>query len=160
MPSFVLSIAAFAVFLVVTVVIYRAVQVRKTMHALAAVFVAVFVAAVAFAAAFLRDIDFWAFASGYLCLFLIFVQVFSIFYKSISLRLVLDLEARDGGRAPLDQVYDDSIIAGSYHRRLAVLEEGGLIARRGDTIELTPKGAVMARRLVLVQGMLGIDNSG
>lgn len=157
MQSFGLSIATFFAFLAVTAAVFRAVDVRRTMHALAAVFIVVFIAAIAFSATFLRGIDFWAFASVYLCLFLIFVQVFSIFYKSISLRLILDIAARRNGRAPLDWIYEESAIAGSYHRRLAVLEEGGLIARQEKLIELTPQGVAMARQLAVMQSVLGIE---
>lgn len=160
MASFGLSLAAFALFLFVSLAVFRVVDVRKTLQVLAAVFVAVLVASIAFAVAFLRDIDPWAFFSLYLCLFLIFVQIFAIFYKSISLRLILDIDTRQGGRAPLDWLHAESIIAGSYRRRLAVLEESGLISRKGDTIELTPRGVATARQLSLVQSVLGIENSG
>lgn len=160
MASFGLSLAAFGSFLFISLAVFRVVNVRKTLHVLAAVFVVVLVASIAFAAAFMPGIDPWAFFAVYLCLFLIFVQVFAIFYKSISLRLILDVATRQGGHAPLDWVYAESIMAGSYHRRLAVLAEGGLIARQGYTIALTPKGAATARQLMVVQNVLGIENSG
>jgi hypothetical protein len=160
MQAFALSLAAFAGFLLVTIFIFRIVDVKRTMHALFGAFAAVLVASVCFAALFLHGIDFLAFFSVYACLFLIFVQVFAVFYKSISLRLILDIHARHGNRAPMEWVYADSIVAGSFLRRLAILEDSGLISRDAGSIELTPAGHRTASRLITAQRLLGIEGSG
>jgi predicted transcriptional regulator len=130
------------------------------MFALCAIFLTVLVATAAVAAAILRGMDFWYFFSIYLCLFLIFVQVFSVGYKSISLRLIFDIHEQKNGRATLDWVYGASIVAGSFQRRLSLLEQDGLISRRNDGIALTPKGRQSVQRLVAAQKLLGIGNSG
>jgi len=160
MQAFALSLAAFAGFLLVAIVVFRVVDVKKTMHVLVGAFAIVLVASICFATLFLRGIDFLAFFSVYACLFLVFVQVFSVFYKSISLRLVLDIRARHGDRAPMEWVYADSIVAGSFLRRLEILEDSGLISRKAGSIELTPAGHHTASRLIAAQRILGIEGSG
>lgn len=160
MQAFALSLAAFTGFLLVTIFIFRVVDVKRTMHALVGAFAAVLVASVCFAALFLHGIDFLAFFSVYACLFLIFVQVFSVFYKSISLRLILDIRARHGDRAAMEWVYADSIVAGSFQRRLEILEAGGMISRQSGNITLTEAGRRVAHRLIVAQKIFGIENSG
>jgi len=160
MQAFGLSLIAFAGFLLLTIAVFRIVDVQRTMHALVATFLVVLAASVGFASALLRNVDFLAFFSVYVCLFLIFVQVFSVFYKSISLRLVLDIRSRQGDRAALEWIYTDSIVAGSFQRRLEILENGGLISRNAGIITLTEAGHRVARRLIATQKTFGIENSG
>ena len=160
MQAFGLSLLAFVGFLILTIAVFRIVDIKRTMHALVATFVVVLAASIAYATAFLRGVDFLAFFSVYVCLFLIFVQVFSIFYKSISLRLVLDIRSRQGDRASLEWVYGECILAGSYRRRLEILEASGLISRHAETIALTPAGHRTAERLIAAQKFLGIEKSG
>jgi hypothetical protein len=160
MQAFALSLIAFAGFLLLTVAVFRIVDVTRTMHALVTTFVIVLTASVGFACVFFRGVDFLAFFSVYVCLFLIFVQIFSVFYKSISLRLVLDIRNRQGDRAPLEWVYAECIVAGSFRRRLDILEASGLISRELNVITLTPAGRRTADRLLTAQKILGIEKSG
>jgi len=160
MQAFGLSLVAFAGFLFLTIAVFRAVDVKRTMHALVTTFLVVLVASIGFASAFLHDVDFLAFFSVYVCLFLIFVQVFSVFYKSISLRLLLDIRSRQGDRASLEWVYDECILAGSYQRRLEILEASGLISRQSGVIALTLAGRRTADRLLAAQRFFGIEGSG
>jgi len=155
-----LPFASFAVFVSVVIAVFRLVEIVRVMLALCVAFLAVLAATVAVATAVLRDVDFWFFFSVFLCLFLIFVLVFSLFYKSISLRLLFDIHERKNGRAPLEWVYTESILTGSFQRRLALLEEDRLISRRNDTVMLTPEGGRTVHRLLAAQKLLGISDSG
>ena len=160
MQAFALSLAAFASFLLMTIFVFRVVDVKRTMHVLVGAFATVLIVTVSLGALFLHGIDFMAFFSVYACLCLIFVQVFSVFYKSISLRLILDIRSRHGDRAPMEWVYTDSIVAGSFLRRLEILETGGLVSRQSGNITLTEAGHRVARRLIAMQKLFGIENSG
>jgi superfamily II helicase len=63
-------------------------------------------------------------------------------------------------RETIDRVYTSSILAGSLGRRISGLEESGQIMRTGDIVELTPKGQRTVRRILAVQRLLAIENSG
>jgi hypothetical protein len=153
-----LSLAAQIAFLVCAMALFRLFEPRRIMAVLVGTFVCVYVVALVLIAAFMTGVDFWSFSIFLVCFFVCFVQIFAVFYKSISLRLAWDVSLK--GRETLDQVYDASIVSGSFLRRIAALEEGGIVARRQDTIELTPKGHAVARRILVVQSLLGIENSG
>lgn len=102
----------------------------------------------------------WSFIALYGFLFLSFMQAFAIILKSISLRILVEIDALPSrSLAPAD-VHRLLVVDGAYSRRLDGLEKSGLLMRREDTIRLTEAGRRVAERLLAIQGWFGIRQSG
>ncbi len=108
----------------------------------------------------LDNITFWSFVTLYGFLFIVFLQAFAILYKSISLRVLVEIARLPTQSLPIDEVYTALVADGAFARRLSGLEKGGHLYREGNDILLTEKGRVVADRISAAQRLFGIDASG
>jgi hypothetical protein len=103
---------------------------------------------------------FWSFAALYGFLFVAFLQAFAVIFKSISLRMLVEIDRLPGKTLSVDRAHEALIRQGAYARRLVGLEKGGLISQEGPTIRLTEKGRRTAEWLLAFQRLFGIRQSG
>jgi len=104
-------------------------------------------------------IDFWSYLILYALLIAGFVQAFAILYKSVSLRVLHDIDIEGANGKTLDRLYSDNILR-SFDRRLHVLQDQGLISVQDNSVSLTSKGLNTAETIKRVQRLLGISTSG
>ncbi len=130
------------------------------MHCIVLVFFLTLIFSIVLIAVLKIKIDFMIFCCTYLFLFLLFTQLFSIFYKSISLRIIQDLMLRKNGSANFQWIYEELIVKESYRRRILELESMGIVKIDGDNILLTNHGYKISQLLVAVQKKYNIIHSG
>lgn len=157
--GWVAAVAAFAAFLVILPLTIRACGGERRL-----VEVVVGTALAAFAIGlwlFGPDRDaFWSFTALYGFLFMAFLQAFAVIYKSISLRMLVEIAGLPQRSLAVDEAHRTLVVDGAYARRLAGLEKGGLLRRDGDKIHMTEKGRSTARRIAALQRFFGIERSG
>jgi hypothetical protein len=107
-----------------------------------------------------RTIGFWPFSAAYWFLSLIFLMVFGAVYKSISLRILLDLLERPGRSDEYAAVMQRYVSEESFERRLLVMLDAGLAARGADGFRLTEKGRRISSIVRRVQAVFAIEASG
>lgn len=112
-------------------------------------------------AAFLPvDGNIWRALAVFCFLATCYLMIFGAVYKSVSLRMLLDLLQAPARRMPARVLYARYIETESFEARLAVMLHQGLAHADAGAYALTRKGrrlAVIARRLQLA---FGIDKSG
>lgn len=151
--------AAFAAFLVILPLAIRAFGgERRLVEVVVGTALAVFAVSLWLASPG-REV-FWSLTALYGFLFVAFLQAFAIIYKSISLRMLVEVAGRPEKGLAADEAHRTLVIEGAYARRLAGLEKGGLVRRDGDKIRMTGKGQVTARRIAALQRFFGIESSG
>jgi hypothetical protein len=107
-----------------------------------------------------RAFNFWGFAVFYWFLVMGFVLAFGAIYKSLSLRILLDLLGRPGHSDNGAALHDRYLIADSFQNRLAVILSKGLVSVNNDQYSLTQQGRSLALRVQSVQRVFGISRSG
>ncbi|MCW4116987.1 hypothetical protein NPA31_018670 [Aurantimonas sp. MSK8Z-1] len=105
-------------------------------------------------------VPFWSFAATYGFLTLCFLMVFGAVYKSISLRILLDLSRRPGHRDGYDAVMARYIVEESYQSRLSVILENGYATVNSGHYALTERGRRLATAVRGVQRVFNIETSG
>ena len=105
-------------------------------------------------------VQFWHFAAGFAFPTVCFLMVFGATYKSLSLRILLDLSNREGGRDAYGAILDRYIAKESYANRLQVMETSGFTTCLDGRYALTPRGAWLAARVRAVQRFFAIGASG
>src|SRR5262245_14626887 len=104
-----------------------------------------------------RAVLFWPVSAAYWFFTLIFLMAFGAIYKSISLRILLDLFHQPGRADRYDTILNRYVQQESYHHRLHLLIQGEL-ARRGPAgCEVTPKGRRLAAIVEALQGVFKIE---
>jgi len=106
------------------------------------------------------EVNFWVFAASYWFFVLCFLMAFGALYKSISLRILLNLSRmpdRADSYANLLQCY---IAEESYQSRLTVIQDKHFAVRTGDCFMLTERGRRFARTVRSIQKAFRIENSG
>ena len=160
MNSFIFGLIIFIIFVVTIISFFRFFKIQKTMHWIVLVFFLMLLFSIVLITVLKVKIDFMVFYSTYLFLFLLFTQIFSIFYKSISLRIIQDLMMRKSGSANFQWIHEELIVKESYRRRILELERMGIINIDGDNILLTNYGYKISQLLVAVQKKFSIIHSG
>ena len=107
-----------------------------------------------------RTVAFWPFSAAYWFLSLVFLMVFGAVYKSISLRILLDLLERPGRSDNYAGVMQRYVNEESFKRRLLVMLDAGLTARDADGFQLTEKGRRISSVVRRVQAVFAIETSG
>lgn len=160
MNEAILAFLALIIFGVLSGALFRLVDVKPVMLVLTVASMIACLSTGLFAS--LADIrgDFWTYAAFYSCAYLSFVQVFAVFYKSVSLRIIYDIRSTGKCSETKNNIYVHSILRGSFEQRLGGLEDAGLISREGFQVSLTTKGKRMVRRLNRLQRIFGITSSG
>jgi hypothetical protein len=122
--------------------------------------VIVYFGTVAAATVFGSVVRFWPLSATYWFLALCFLMVFGAIYKSISLRILLDLLRRPHGTDRYDAVLGRYIEGDSYPNRLQVMVDSGLAVRDSRELRLTDKGRRLAAAVARLQALYKIERSG
>jgi hypothetical protein len=105
-------------------------------------------------------ISFWIYSAIYSSLTLIFLMAFGAIYKSISLRILLDLYNSPNRAERYDAILNRLVQEESFGARLDVMQSSGFVRRVGDRYVLQDKGDRLARRVRALQDVFGIERSG
>jgi len=104
--------------------------------------------------------SFWALSVSYWFVAVSFLMVFGAVYKSISLRMVLDLHERPGRSAPEAAIKAGYVEADGFESRLGVIVESGFAKKAAEGYLLLPKGRRVARLAAALQQAFAIERSG
>lgn len=103
---------------------------------------------------------FWAytisFGFGSIC----FLMVFGAVYKSISLRVLLDLLQAPGRSLETARLMQEYVRKDSFERRIDVMVENGFARSENGSLVLLPKGRRIASSVQAVQNLFAITRSG
>lgn len=160
MNSLILSFINFLLFIILTILIFRLFRIKKTMNWLVLIFFWTLIINFLLIHFLSIKFDFWVFFSAFLFLFLLFVQIFAIFYKSISIYIIQHLLILKSGSANFNWIHDELIVKESFRRRILELNIMGYIDIEGNNITLTKNGHKISCLLVKIQKYLNIINSG
>ena len=103
--------------------------------------------------------SYWHGAALYWFLFNSFLFVFSAVYKSVSLRILWELERAGSVGIPMNEITERHV-APLFEERIDILVRGGMARSSEDRFEVTAKGKVWADRFSLVQKVFGIEGGG
>jgi len=103
---------------------------------------------------------FWAVSIAYWFVAVSFLMLFGAVYKSVSLRMVLDLYERPGRSAPEDAIKAGYVEADSFEHRLGVMLEAGMAEQVAGGYSLLPKGMRVALVAAALQKAFAIERSG
>jgi hypothetical protein len=106
------------------------------------------------------DVAFWTFSATYWCLALLFLMAFGAIYKSISLRILLDLLECPGRSENYDSILNRYVAEESFGHRLGVIQASGFARLEEDGYRLTPKGLRLAKSVRFAQTIFSIERSG
>jgi hypothetical protein len=114
---------------------------------------------IALAAAVIGPLAYWPVAAvnGFLVVGWLFA--FSAVYKSVSLRILTQLDRAPGRALHFESIVDE-FIRPEFAARIGVLVTMGCAEQTGDGFATTGKGNATARRIALIQRAWGIDQSG
>lgn len=107
-----------------------------------------------------ETLKFWGVFATYCFLTICFLMAFGAVYKSISIRMLAELNASHGGRMTMSQLLDGYVQGDSFPHRIQILYDHGFVSPGESALHLTPKGATFARRIMKVQRVFGITESG
>jgi hypothetical protein len=110
-------------------------------------------------AALIYPFAYWNAAAVFCFGVMSYIFVFGAVYKSISLRLLLDLSRRPGRTIEFSDISDRQIPE-IFIERSAILIEGGLVNADGDTFLPTPAGRKLAARIARVRRLFAIGDTG
>jgi hypothetical protein len=105
-------------------------------------------------------VRFWDYSAAYAFPTLCFIMVFGAVYKSISLRMLLELLGRPAHRDAYDALLARYVAGASFRDRLEVAVDSQLAVRDTDGYVLTAKGRRLAGAVALLQRAFGITRSG
>ena len=103
--------------------------------------------------------EYWTATSVFSFGAIVYVQVFGAVLKSISLRILLDLTRRPGGKIDLDEISMQQI-PHIFAERCDILIEMGMVSRAQDRYVPTIAGRRLARRIAWLRRLFGIGDSG
>lgn len=84
---------------------------------------------------------------------------FSAVYKSVSLRILTELDHAPHGVIPLDAITEEHVRP-EFAARIAVLMKMGCVEETEDGFVITEQGTEMARRIGFVRRICGVAGSG
>src|SRR5205823_13309236 len=105
-------------------------------------------------------LHFWALSAAYWFLVLSFLMVFGAIYKSISLRILLDLLERPQHRDSYEAILDRYVVHESYRDRTRILIAHGLATFGDPGLHLTRRGQRIAVGVSQLQRFFKIKESG
>jgi hypothetical protein len=107
-----------------------------------------------------RGANFWLLSTFYWFPAMVFLMVFGAVYKSISLRILLDLLARPAYAELYSGLLVRYVETESFERRLEVMLENSFATLTPDGYALTDKGRRLARGVTALQRLFAIKQSG
>lgn len=121
----------------------------------------IYFSALLFIGAMNYQINFFSFSSLYWFLALTLLMFFGAIYKSISLRMMLHLFHQPNNTDRYDVILENYIKDQSYHNRIDILLDKKLIEpSTNHSFNLTKKGQELARKLLMMQQLFSIKESG
>lgn len=106
----------------------------------------------------LMHIEFFAFSTAYWFLCAIFLLAFGAVYKSISLKILLNLLEREDRSESYDVILTRYILQNSFQNRLEIMRTSGFIIVNHGNFQLTEKGRSLASRVRLLREFFGLYN--
>lgn len=103
--------------------------------------------------------NYWYGAALYWFLFNSFLFVFSAVYKSVSLRILWELNRAGADGIPVADI-TARYVAPLFHERISILILGGMAHADHDRFQITAQGSVWANRFALVQKIFGVTRGG
>lgn len=151
---------AFAAYVIVVLLLLRAV--RKNEPTFIVLFSALLVFPLSITVWFLlqMQINFWVFSTAYWFLVLCFLMGFGAVYKSLSLRMLLELLEKPDHTHSAEEFRQEYIFGDSFHHRLQLIVDQGLAERHDGSLSLTVRGKKWAEAIIGVQRAFGITRSG
>ena len=128
--------------------------------AVTATSVGIYLAMVGTVAGLGRRVLFWPLSASYWFLAFCFLMAFGAIYKSISLRILLDLLDRPNRSESYEAILERYVQHESYQDRLGILVADGLATREHAAFQLTRKGRRIAATAHAVQRLFKIERSG
>jgi hypothetical protein len=130
--------------------------------ALVAIGVALFayVAMIVVAVGVNRAVSFWAISAIFWFPTMVFLMAFGALYKSVSLRILVDLLDAPGNAELCSTILQRYIAAESFQARLALMLENKWTIRSSAGYALTKTGRRLARLVAVLQRMFAIQRSG
>jgi hypothetical protein len=107
-----------------------------------------------------ESLGFWSYSVTYWFFGACFIVFFGAVFKSISLRILLDLLNRPDRRDSYQRVLETYVIQESYQNRLAVVQAKLLASRVDNCFVLTERGRRLASLIVRLQRAFAIERSG
>ena len=106
------------------------------------------------------EFNFWVFMAGYWFLATSMLMAFGAIYKSLSLRILMDLHAQPDRVDDYNRIFSRYLVQDSYENRLGVIRDKGFVELRAGRYELTSRGRRLANSVRTVQLWFGISGSG
>ena len=138
---------------------------RRAMPALSPVVILAFAAVMAHAvssllgAMLIHPFLYWNAAAIFCFGVMSYIYLFGAVYKSISLRILLDLTRRPARTIEFSDISDRQIPE-IFNERGVILIEGGLVDADGETFVPTPAGQRLAARIARVRRLFAIGDTG
>jgi hypothetical protein len=126
---------------------------------LAAAFLVAHITSALLGAELTPSFRYWAAASVFCFGAMVYVQVFGAVFKSISLRILLDLTSRPGGTVTFEEISEREVLV-MFAERCDLLVEGGMIFREGGKFVPTSAGKKLAARVAWLRRLFAIGDSG
>lgn len=158
--GFELGFLAFLAYLALVLVLLRVNHRRDPAWLVLIALPVAFAAAMSLFVALDCRFNFWSFATGYSFFSLCFLMAFGAVYKSLSLRILLDLLDKPDRSDSYDNIYKRYLVEDSFHNRLTVIRDKGLVTTSGDRYLLSARGEALSSRVLALQRLLGISRSG
>lgn len=158
MISYLYSFFAFIVFFFSLTIVMRRVSSHPYFMILALLSIGIYFLSVIFNQRMLWELNMLDFTCLYWLFIMAFYFLFFGLYKSISVRILVDLFHNNS----LDYSYvvDSYLSVESFSRRLDVLEARNLAIKQEDEYQLTQKGRGLVFVYILIQKIYGIKFSG
>ena len=152
--------AGFVLYVAIVAVVLRlSWAISPALVAIGAAFLT-YAALVAIAAVSGRNANFWITSIIFWFPTLGFLMGFGAVYKSVSLRILLDLLARPGERELCSAILERYIAVESFENRLAIMLESGLAIHTSAGYALTEKGRRLARITAAMHRLFAIERTG
>jgi hypothetical protein len=154
------GIGGFAVYLAAVAIVLRLPWAFWPARAAIGIALLAYATVVAAAALFGRNANFWTVSIVFWFATLLFLMAFGALYKSVSLRILLDLRDRPGHAGLYSAILGRYVAAESFESRLAVMQENGFAVLTPAGYVLTDKGHRLARLVGALHRLFAIERSG
>lgn len=151
--------ASFLAFFLVSLVLLRLPTRKGPVSLLALLGLAVHGAGVGLALLTDLALTYWHGAALYWFLFNAYLFAFSAVYKSVSLRILWQLERSGPAGLPFDAI-SAGHVAPQFQDRIKILVEGGMARQEAGQFHISPAGKKWAARFARVQRLFGIQRGG
>jgi len=154
------GIGGFAFYLAMVAIVLRLPWAFSPARAVIGVALLAYAAVVAAAAVFGSGGNFWTVSIVFWFTTLLFLMAFGAVYKSVSLRILLDLLGRPGHAGLYSAILARYVVAESFENRLIVMQENGFAVPTSAGYALTDKGRRLAGAVGALHHLFAIDRSG